>query len=109
MEVISVQRLLLPLLFLAHSSWSDPSCSSATLAVYRVTFQTFWDRENFPRQYPEWRPPAQWAKLTGEIEFLLVVVLVLWLLLLLWLWVLLLLWVGLWLRWLVLLVVRGLL
>ncbi len=41
-------------------------CRQDTLAVYQVTFQTFWDQESFPRQYPEWRPPAQWSKLIGE-------------------------------------------
>jgi hypothetical protein len=41
-------------------------CSSEKLVVYRVIFNTFWDRETFPRQYPEWRPPAHWSKLVGK-------------------------------------------
>ena len=41
-------------------------CDGDKLAVYRVVFNTFWDRETFPKQYPEWRPPAQWSKLIGE-------------------------------------------
>ena len=45
---------------------SGTECDADKLAVYRVVFDTFWDRETFPKQYPEWRPPAQWSKLIGE-------------------------------------------
>ena len=51
------------------SSWSSSSdipCQSTKLVVYKVTFSTFWDREKFPKQYPEFRPPAQWSKLVGK-------------------------------------------
>ena len=44
-------------------------CQSSKLVVYKVTFETFWDREKFPKQYPEWRPPAQWSKLVGKQTF----------------------------------------
>ena len=49
---------------------NDMPCESSKLVVYKVTFDTFWDREIFPKQYPEWRPPAQWSKLVGKIVFL---------------------------------------
>ena len=46
---------------------SDQGCHPDRLAVYKVLFTTYWDRERFPRQYPEWRPPAHWSKLIGKI------------------------------------------
>ena len=49
---------------------NDMPCESSKLVVYKVTFDTFWDREIFPKQYPEWRPPAQWSKLVGKIVFI---------------------------------------
>ena len=41
------------------------SCPSSTLAVYRLQLATHWTEENFPKQYPQWRPPAQWSKTVG--------------------------------------------
>ena len=49
-----------------RSDASSMKCQSTKLVVYQVTFKTFWDREKFPKQYPEWRPPAQWSKLIGK-------------------------------------------
>ena len=50
----------------ASTDSTEAKCDTDKLALYRVVFNTFWDRETFPRQYPEWRPPAQWSKLIGE-------------------------------------------
>ena len=33
---------------------------SGTAALYNITLQTYWTTDNFPKQYPTWRPPAQW-------------------------------------------------
>ena len=41
-------------------------CRPNRLAQYRMIFHTNWNRELFPRQYPEWRPPAQWSKVVGK-------------------------------------------
>lgn len=41
------------------------SCPSSTLAVYSLQLVTHWTEENFPKQYPQWRPPAQWSKTVG--------------------------------------------
>jgi hypothetical protein len=49
---------------------TDEDCQSNRLVVYKVIFSTFWDRKQFPKQYPEWRPPAQWSKLVGESTIL---------------------------------------
>ena len=35
------------------------------LAVYRLSVITNWSEAAFPRQYPQWRPPAQWSKTLG--------------------------------------------
>ena len=57
--------LLLISACLAAASANGDDCNPETLVVYKVVFRTYWDREKFPRQYPEWRPPAQWSKLVG--------------------------------------------
>ena len=61
-----------------RSSSNDPYvCDPDKLLVYRVTLSTHWSRTNFPKQYPEWRPPAQWSKMIGNLSsifFLLLVI-----------------------------------
>jgi len=52
--------LLLSLLTRVH-----PSCSPDTLAVYKLVLETHWNEKMFPKQYPQWRPPAQWSKTIG--------------------------------------------
>ncbi|KAL1423300.1 hypothetical protein MTO96_021278 [Rhipicephalus appendiculatus] len=44
-----------------------PPCHEACqgLAQYRVTLATAWTASRFPKQYPQWRPPAQWSQLFG--------------------------------------------
>jgi hypothetical protein len=43
-------------------------CSPGNLAVYRLELRTFWSEERFPKQYPQWRPSAQWSKTIGELR-----------------------------------------
>ena len=45
---------------------SSKLCQPDRLTVYRVTLKTFWNYRNFPKHYPQWRPPAQWSKLIGK-------------------------------------------
>ncbi|XP_066996065.1 spondin-2 [Anabrus simplex] len=45
---------------------SRERCLSDRLAVYHLEVHTHWTRELFPKQFPEWRPPAQWSKLVGR-------------------------------------------
>jgi len=40
-------------------------CPAKKLAVYQLQLQTFWSEQAFPKQYPQWRPPAQWSKSVG--------------------------------------------
>lgn len=54
-----------------HSSSSSDtnaqeSCKADKLTVYRVVLTTHWTRETFPKQYPEFRPHAQWSKVVGR-------------------------------------------
>ena len=43
----------------------NSSCPRDILAVYKIRLETFWTEESFPKQYPQWRPPAQWSKTVG--------------------------------------------
>lgn len=40
-------------------------CDPGTAALYNITLQTYWTTDNFPKQYPTWRPPAQWSAVYG--------------------------------------------
>ena len=60
--VLACSMLFIALL----SSPVSSGCSSDLLAVYKLSIRTFWDEEQFPKQYPEWRPPAQWSKTIGK-------------------------------------------
>jgi len=40
-------------------------CHDGSLSVYNVKIETFWTKEKFPKQYPLWRPPAQWSRTVG--------------------------------------------
>ncbi|KAF4518280.1 hypothetical protein B566_EDAN005848 [Ephemera danica] len=51
------------LVLLAETSRAEQPCVPGQLAVYRLVLDTHWTRELFPKQYPEFRPPAQWSRL----------------------------------------------
>lgn len=57
---------LTALVLLAAAAPGRAACSSDELVVYGVYVDTHWSRELFPKQYPEWRPPAGWSKLVGR-------------------------------------------
>lgn len=40
-------------------------CSADSLAVYKVTLEGHWNRELFPKHFPEHRPPAHFSKSFG--------------------------------------------
>ncbi|KAF6728507.1 Spondin-2 [Oryzias melastigma] len=42
-----------------------PLCMASEPAQYRLTFSGKWTRAAFPKQYPVYRPPAQWSNLIG--------------------------------------------
>jgi len=41
-------------------------CSAKGPASYILVFTGHWSPQAFPKQYPLFRPPAQWSKLIGE-------------------------------------------
>lgn len=41
-------------------------CQPDKLVVYKVVIATFWTRERFSKQYPEFRPHAQFSKVVGK-------------------------------------------
>lgn len=43
-------------------------CLAGNLAIYSLKLETFWDEETFPKQYPHWRPNAQWSKTIGLVH-----------------------------------------
>lgn len=43
-----------------------PMCSASDSAQYRLTFSGKWTQAAFPKQYPVYRPPAQWSNIIGE-------------------------------------------
>ncbi|XP_007953970.1 spondin-2 [Orycteropus afer afer] len=43
----------------------DPGCTARQLARYSLTFTGKWSQVAFPKQYPLFRPPAQWSSLLG--------------------------------------------
>ena len=45
---------------------AEPMCTAQPLARYSITFTGKWSQASFPKQYPLFRPPAQWSSLLGE-------------------------------------------
>ncbi|KAG8175410.1 hypothetical protein JTE90_012203 [Oedothorax gibbosus] len=41
-------------------------CPSDVLVMYRMVVHMEWAEETFPKQYPLWRPPAQWSVVVGR-------------------------------------------
>jgi hypothetical protein len=41
-------------------------CDQDRLAVYTLRLETHWTRDLFPKQFPEWRPSAQWSRIIGK-------------------------------------------
>lgn len=67
----SLAALTLIALGAAHSlpvvkSPGNEPCRPGRLTVYNVIMNTFWSKELFPKQYPEWRPNAQFSKVLGR-------------------------------------------
>nr|XP_003411396.1 spondin-2 [Loxodonta africana] len=44
----------------------EPGCTARHLARYSITFMGKWSQTAFPKQYPLFRPPAQWSSLLGN-------------------------------------------
>ncbi|XP_062068914.1 spondin-2 [Lepus europaeus] len=44
---------------------AESLCTARSLARYSLTFTGKWSQTAFPKQYPLFRPPAQWSSLLG--------------------------------------------
>lgn len=65
-------KLLIVIVMFVSSVLSRPAakeslCQPDHLTVYRVVLTTFWNEQNFPKHFPQWRPPAQWSKVVGKL------------------------------------------
>jgi len=49
----------------------SPMCTASETAHYKLTFFGKWTRAAFPKQYPLYRPSAQWSNLIGKRTALL--------------------------------------
>lgn len=45
-----------------------PMCTASEPAHYKLTFTGKWSRSAFPKQYPVYRPPAQWSNIVGKCD-----------------------------------------
>lgn len=43
-------------------------CTARGPASYILVFTGQWSPQMFPKQYPLFRPPAQWSKLVGKLK-----------------------------------------
>ncbi|NXT15343.1 SPON2 protein, partial [Prunella fulvescens] len=46
----------------------DALCTAEELAKYRIIFIGKWSQTAFPKQYPLYRPPAQWSSLLVSVD-----------------------------------------
>ncbi|KAH0624418.1 hypothetical protein JD844_031836 [Phrynosoma platyrhinos] len=62
-----ITTLLLTVLSCATSLPLDDHsvCTAEELATYSIVFSGKWSQVAFPKQYPLYRPPAQWSSLLG--------------------------------------------
>ncbi|XP_053243758.1 spondin-2-like [Podarcis raffonei] len=69
--VSSSYRIIIALLFTVLSFVNclplqeDSVCTAEELARYTIIFTGKWSQASFPKQYPLYRPPAQWSSLLG--------------------------------------------
>ncbi|XP_042211697.1 uncharacterized protein LOC121859092 isoform X2 [Homarus americanus] len=63
--VVGCGSALSPSVATTTTTTTTTTCPPEELTVYRVTMETHWSPRDFPKHYPEWRPPAQWSKLIG--------------------------------------------
>nr|XP_033799645.1 spondin-2-like [Geotrypetes seraphini] len=55
-------------IYLSQIETLDSSCGADGSANYSVTFSAQWTPVSFPKQYPTYRPHAQWSQLFGCIH-----------------------------------------
>uniref|UniRef100_A0A668A497 Spondin 2b, extracellular matrix protein n=1 Tax=Myripristis murdjan TaxID=586833 RepID=A0A668A497_9TELE len=71
LQHFAIVTLALTLSFLGHGvhpmpvPTEAPICTASETAHYSLTFTGKWTQAAFPKQYPVYRPPAQWSNLIG--------------------------------------------
>lgn len=53
------------ILFLFAMWLNLASACDIDMAVYKVTMKYLWSEETFPKDYPLYRPKAQWSSMFG--------------------------------------------
>lgn len=51
---------------LKRSKRNHVNCRPNSLVRYRMTVETFWSKQTFPKMFPTYRPHAQWSVLVGK-------------------------------------------
>ncbi|BFZ01689.1 hypothetical protein BsWGS_04728 [Bradybaena similaris] len=51
---------------LKRSKRNHVNCRPNSLVRYRMTVETFWSKQTFPKMFPTYRPHAQWSVLVGR-------------------------------------------
>ncbi|XP_012711606.2 spondin-2b [Fundulus heteroclitus] len=64
-HLLVVMLTLLPAVQSMPVPTDVPMCTAAETAQYSLTFTGKWTQAAFPKQYPVYRPPAQWSSLIG--------------------------------------------
>ena len=60
--------LLFTLVSTSMMAMASSTCPQDMLVVYRMALRTEWDEKIFPKQFPQWRPSAQWSRTIGRTE-----------------------------------------
>ena len=64
--MVTMYTMMLITLVSTMITLTTSTCPKDMLVVYRLSLRTEWDEKIFPKQFPQWRPPAQWSKTIGK-------------------------------------------
>jgi len=63
--MVTMYTMLLFTMVFTIITLTTSTCPKDMLVVYRLSLRTEWDEKIFPKQFPQWRPAAQWSKTIG--------------------------------------------
>jgi len=63
--MVTMYTMMFIILVSTITTKTTSTCPKDMLVVYRLSLRTEWDEKIFPKQFPQWRPPAQWSKTIG--------------------------------------------
>lgn len=61
---MAVRKRMAAILFLVLIAVTS-GCDVDDVAVYKVSLRMLWSEERFPKDYPSYRPKAQWSQVFG--------------------------------------------